>query len=39
MPENDYEIRYDDPRVGFFISQVTDMTATDVTPYRDRINR
>ncbi|MGB0523363.1 MAG: zinc-dependent metalloprotease [Flammeovirgaceae bacterium] len=39
VPENDYKPRYDDPRVGFFTNQVTDMTATNSTPYRDMINR
>lgn len=39
MPENDYQPRYDDPRVGYFSTQVTDMTSTDVTPYRDVIHR
>lgn len=39
MPENDYQPRYDDPRVGYFSTQVTDMTSNDVTPYRDVIHR
>lgn len=39
MPESDYTPRYDDPRVGFFIDKVTDQTSTDVTPWRDLINR
>ncbi|UZO80928.1 zinc-dependent metalloprotease [Aquimarina sp. ERC-38] len=39
LPENNYEIRLDDPRVGYFFSQVTDMTATNATPYRDLIHR
>jgi hypothetical protein len=39
VPENDYNPRYDDPRVGYFMTQVTDLTSTSNTPYRDRIHR
>lgn len=39
MPENDYQPRYDDPRVGYFTTQVNDQTATGATPYRDMIHR
>ncbi len=39
MPENEYQPRYDDPRVGYFTTKVTDQTATTVTPYRDMIHR
>ena len=39
MPENDYEIRYDDPRVGFFTTQVDDKTSTSPTPFRDLVHR
>ncbi len=39
MPENDYQPRLDDPRVGYFFTQVTDMTSTSPTPYRDLIHR
>jgi len=40
VPENDYQPRFEDPRVGYFSTQVTDMTeAEDVTPYRDLIHR
>jgi len=39
MPGEGYETRYDDPRVGFFATQVTDLTSTSATPYRDPINR
>lgn len=39
MPENDYQPRYDDPRVGYFLDNTTDMTSASVTPYRDKINR
>lgn len=39
MPDNDYEIRYDDPRVGYFLTQVDDQTSTSATPYRDLVHR
>ena len=39
VPENDYEPRYDDARVGYFLNQVTDQTSPSATPYRDLINR
>jgi len=39
MPDNDYEVRLDDPRVGYFLTQVTDQTATSSTPYRDLVHR
>jgi len=39
VPENDYETRFDDPRIGYFMTQVTDMTSTSPTPYRDLIHR
>ena len=39
MPENDYEVRFDDPRVGFFTTKVDDQTSTSSTPYRDLIHR
>ncbi|WP_298555745.1 zinc-dependent metalloprotease [uncultured Algibacter sp.] len=39
MPNNDYEPRFDDPRVGYFTNQVTDQTSASSTPYRDLINR
>jgi len=39
MPENDYEILIDDPRVGYFTQQVTDMTSTNSVPYRDLVQR
>ena len=38
-PENDYEPRFDDPRVGYFNTQVTNMTSKSSTPYRDLIHR
>lgn len=39
VPDNDYKVRYDDPRVGYFMTQVTDMTTPHPAPYRDRIHR
>ncbi|WP_248722894.1 zinc-dependent metalloprotease [Seonamhaeicola sp. ML3] len=39
MPENNYEPRYDDPRVGYFMTKVDDQTSTSSTPYRDLIHR
>ena len=39
MPKNDYEIRFDDPRVGYFLTQTNDMTDPGTTNYRDMINR
>lgn len=39
IPENDYEIRIDDPRVGYFLTNVNDQTSLSSTPYRDLIHR
>ncbi|KJD36186.1 hypothetical protein PW52_06180 [Tamlana sedimentorum] len=39
MPENDYEILLEDPRVGYFTTQVEDQTSTTSTPYRDLVHR
>ncbi len=39
MPDNDYEIRLDDPRVGYFMTQVNDQSSMSATPYRDLIHR
>ncbi|MEM7162522.1 MAG: zinc-dependent metalloprotease [Bacteroidota bacterium] len=39
VPDNDYEARRDDPRVGYFMTTVTDLTSEAVTPYRDMIHR
>ena len=39
MPDNDYKPRYDDPRVGYFLTQVDDQTSESITPYRDMIHR
>ncbi len=39
MPENDYEPRIDDFRIGYFNNRVTDQTSAEPAPYRDLINR
>ncbi len=39
MPEEPFEPRFADQRVGYFTHQVTDLTANEVTPYRDLVNR
>jgi hypothetical protein len=39
MPENDYRPRFDDPRVGYFMTETDDQVSTDATPYRDMIHR
>lgn len=39
MPAEGYEVRMDDPRVGYFLTQTNDMTATGTVNYRDMIHR
>jgi hypothetical protein len=39
LPQNDYEPRFDDPRVGYFTEEMQDMLSPTSTPYRDLINR
>lgn len=39
LPDKGYEPRFDDPRVGYFTTKVTDMTSSSSTPYRDLIHR
>lgn len=39
MPEDDYEIRFDDPRVGYFLTETNDMTSTETVNYRDLVHR
>lgn len=39
IPENDYQPRYDDPRVGYFHTQQDDQVSTSATPYRDLVHR
>ena len=39
VPDNDYQPRIDDPRVGYFLEYVTDLTSHSHAPYRDLIIR
>jgi hypothetical protein len=39
MPKDDYTPLFDDPRVGYFTQQVTDMTTAIQPNYRDLVNR
>ncbi|MCC6818238.1 MAG: zinc-dependent metalloprotease [Bacteroidia bacterium] len=39
MPNNGYVPRYDDPRIGYFITEVNDMTTLDNLNYKDLIHR
>ena len=39
LPENNFEPRFDDPRVGYFTTRVNDMTTTDAVNYRDLVHR
>ncbi len=39
MPEEGYEPRLDDYRVGYFFDQVTDLTSDKAAPFRDMITR
>lgn len=39
VPDNDFQARFDDPRIGYFTDQVTDQTSLSATPYRDLIHR
>lgn len=39
MPENDYKPRFDDPRIGYFMTEQNDQVSTSATPYRDLIHR
>lgn len=39
MPANGYTPRYDDPRIGYFSTQVNDMTTTDANNFKDLIHR
>ena len=39
IPENDYQPRFTDHRIGYFAEQVTDLTDDSVTPYRDLVQR
>ena len=39
VPDNDYQPRMADARLGSFSQQITDLTSTESAPYRDVINR
>jgi len=39
MPAQNFKPRRDDPRVGYFSTEVEDMTSTSPTPYKDMIHR
>jgi Met-zincin/Domain of unknown function (DUF5117) len=39
MPKGDFRARRDDPRIGYFGSEVDDLTSISPTPYKDVINR
>ncbi len=39
VPQNNFKPRFDDPRVGYFMQQIEDMTSQSATPYHDVINR
>lgn len=39
VPDNNFEPRRDDSRIGFFMTQVNDMTSFSATPYKDIIHR
>ena len=39
VPDNDFVPRSYDPRVGFYLKRVTDLTSTSAAPWLDYINR
>jgi len=39
MPDNDFEPRFADPRVGYFTTEKDDQVSTSATPYRDLVHR
>lgn len=39
MPTNDFEPRFDDPRVGYFTTKGNDMTSMEALNYRDLVHR
>jgi Met-zincin/Domain of unknown function (DUF5117) len=39
MPTEDFKPRRDDPRVGYFSTEVNNLTSTSSVPYKDMINR
>jgi hypothetical protein len=38
-PNNNFEPRADDPRIGYFSEQIEDMTSTEAVSYKDLIHR
>ncbi len=38
-PDQGFETRFENQNIGYFTEQVTDLTSTDITPYRDLINK
>ena len=39
LPQNNFKPRFDDPRIGYFSTQVNDMTSFEAANYRDVIHR
>ena len=39
MPKNDFEPREANQSIGYFSERITDLTSTDVTPYKDLIGK
>lgn len=39
IPKNNFEPRYDDPRVGYFTTKGNDMTSAEALNYRDLVHR
>ncbi len=39
VPKNDFRPRKDEPRIGYFMEEVDDMTSKDAVPYKDMIHR
>mgnify|MGYP001221959242 CR=1 FL=1 len=39
MPDNNFEPRLADQRVGYFTERITDLTSVDLTPYNDLITK
>ena len=38
-PENSFETRIEDQRIGFFSERKTNLSSTDITPYEDLVNK
>lgn len=39
VPQNNYQPRFDDPRIGYFMEKINDQTSTNAVPWRDVIQR